>query len=356
MNVRFPAMGLSSLSDARSRAVTAENPTGEPGRGGLAAEGTGTNAARELGPGWKVSPSRVVKAGATLVLADVDGPGCIRHVWIADDSSANRQLVIRFYWEGEEKPSVEAPLGDFFACALHATEPGTLVSNPVCVNPRRALNCWWEMPFRRHARVAVENLGDRDATVYWQIDWEAGEQPADAAYFHAQFRRTDGVPERGVHTILDGVRGRGHYVGTYGLWGVRADGWWGEGEVKFFLDGDRDGATVCGTGTEDYFGGAWNFDDGGYREFCTPWSGLAHIRRPDGLYKAVPRFSLYRWHIPDPIRFKKDIRVTVQDLGWRSGGRYLSRRDDISTVAYWYQSEPFTDFPPFPSRDELEIV
>ena len=108
--------------------------------------------------------------------------------------------------------------------------------------------------------------------------------------------------------------------------------------------------------TEDYFLGAWGFDDGGYREYCTPWSGLAHIRRPDGLYKAVPRFSLYRWHVPDPIRFKQDVRVTVQDLGWRSGGRYLSRRDDISTVAYWYQSEPFTDFPPFPSRDALEIV
>ena len=137
---------------------------------------------------------------------------------------------------------------------------------------------------------------------------------------------------------------------------VRADGWWGEGEVKFFLDGDRGGATICGTGTEDYFLGAWGFDDGGYREYCTPWSGLAHIRRPDGLYKAVPRFSLYRWHLPDPIRFREDIRVTVQDLGWRSGGRYLSRNDDISTVAYWYQSEPFTDFPPFPSRAALEIV
>ena len=344
------------LSDAESRAITAENPTGEKGRGGLATEGDGAAAARELGPGWKVSPCRTVQPGETLVLADVGGPGRIRHIWIADGCKADRRLVIRFYWDGAEKPSVEAPLGDFFACALHATEPGTLVSNPVCVNPRRALNCWWEMPFRTHARVTLESLHDEPVTVYWQIDYEAGEQPAGAAYFHAQFRRTDGVPERGVHTILDGVRGRGHYVGTYALWGVHADGWWGEGEVKFHLDGDRDGCTICGTGTEDYFLGAWGFDDGGYREYCTPWSGLAHIRRPDGLYKAVPRFSLYRWHIPDPIRFREDIRVTVQDLGWRSGGRYLSRRDDVSTVAYWYQSEPFTDFPPFPSRDALEIV
>ena len=348
-------MHCSLLSDNESRAVTAENPTGGKGLGGLAAAGTGAAAARELGPGWKVSPSRVAKPGETLVLADVDGPGCIRHVWIADDTAVDRKLVIRFYWDGAAKPSVEVPLGDFFACARHATDPGALVSNPVCVNPRRALNCWWEMPFRTHARVTLENLHFKDATVYWQIDWEAGPQPAEAAYFHAQFRRTPAVAERGVHVILDGVRGRGHYVGTYGLWSVHEDGWWGEGEVKFFLDGDRDGATICGTGTEDYFGGAWNFDDGGYREFCGPWCGLARVLRPDGLFRAVPRFSLYRWHVPDPVRFKSGIRVSVQDLGWRPDGRYLPRRDDISTVAYWYQSEPFTDFPPLPAPDALEI-
>ena len=133
-------MDVSILSDAQSRAVTAENPTGGPGLGGLASDGTGARAARDLGPGWKVSPSRVVQPGETLVLADVAGPGCIRHVWIADDSDVDRRLAIRFHWDGADKPSVEAPLGDFFACALHATEPGTLASNPVCVNPRRALN------------------------------------------------------------------------------------------------------------------------------------------------------------------------------------------------------------------------
>ena len=348
---------LCLLSDNESRAVNAENPTGGKGLGALATEGTGAAAARELGPGWKVSPSRVVKPGETLVLADIDGPGCIRHIWITDDTKVDRKLIIRFYWDGADKPSVEAPLGDFFACAQSATDPGTLVSNPVCVNPRRALNCWWEMPFRTHARVTLESLYPREATVFYQIDYEAGPQPADAAYFHAQFRRTDGVPTRGVHTILDGVRGRGHYVGTYGLWSVRANGWWGEGEVKFFLDGDGDSPTICGTGTEDYFLGAWGFDDGaGYREFCTPWAGLARVTRPDGRSVVVPRFSLYRWHLPDPVRFKKDIRVTVQDLGWRCDGPYLPRHDDICTVAYWYQSEPFTDFPPLPSPTELELV
>ncbi len=352
-------MNLSSLpllSFSCSRAITAENPTGEPGRGGLATDGTGAAAARDLGPGWKMSPSRVVKPGDTIVLADVAGPGRFLHIWIADDTRVNRKLVLRFFWDETPKSSVEVPLGDFFACATHATDPGTLVSNPVCVNPRRALNCWWPMPFRTHALATLENIGDKDALVYWQIDWESGDQPVEAAYFHAQFRRTDGVPERGVHTILDGVRGSGHYVGTYGLWGIRQDGWWGEGEVKFYLDGDSDGATICGTGTEDYFGGAWNFDDHGYKEFCTPWSGLAHVMPPNGLYRAVPRFSLYRWHIPDPIRFRESIRVTVQDLGWRPDGRYLSRCDDISTVAFWYQSEPFTDFPPLPAPDKLEIV
>lgn len=343
------------LSDAASRAVTAENPTGEKGRGGLATEGPLARAARDLGPGWKVSPCAVVKPGETLALADVAGPGCIRHIWIADSCQANRRLVLRMYWDGAAKPSVEAPLGDFFACA-DLLGGAVVNSAPVCVNPRRALNCFWEMPFRERARVTIENLHDEDVTVYWQIDLELGAVPPGAGYFHAQFRRSDRVPERGVHTILDGVRGRGHYVGTYAYWSVLQDGWWGEGEVKFYLDGDRDAPTICGTGTEDYFGGAWNFDDRGYRPFCTPYMGLSHVSKPDGLYRAVPRFSLYRWHLPDPIRFARDIRVTVQDLGWRAGGRFLPRRDDISTVAYWYQETPFTDFPPFPSADALEIT
>jgi hypothetical protein len=155
------------------------------------------------------------------------------------------------------------------------------------------------------------------------------------------------------------VRGRGHYVGTYMAWGVNNTGWWGEGEIKFFMDGDETFPTICGTGTEDYFCGAYNFDvgkeNGGYREFTTPYTGLQVIR-PDGLYASQTRFGLYRWHIPDPIRFERDLRVIIQALGWREGRRYLPLQDDIASVAYWYQTLPTAPFPPLPDREALEII
>jgi hypothetical protein len=150
---------------------------------------------------------------------------------------------------------------------------------------------------------------------------------------------------------------KGQYVGTYLYWGVNNNGWWGEGEIKFYMDDDKDFPTICGTGTEDYFCGSWNFDvNGHYTEFCTPYVGLAKVQRPDGLYQANQRFSMYRWHIPDPIYFEKNLRVTIQALGWRSGGRYLPLKDDISSVAFWYQDKPAAKFPKFPTADELEII
>ncbi len=145
-----------------------------------------------------------------------------------------------------------------------------------------------------------------------------------------------------MHAVLDGVSDRGHYVGTYLAWGSNSGGWWGEGEVKFYLDGDTELPTICGTGTEDYFGGAWNFDvpGQGYTAYSTPFLGLPQILRPDGLYRSQQRFGMYRWHLPDPIRFANDIRVTVQALGWRSGGRYLPLTDDIASTALWYGQSP----------------
>ena len=183
--------------------------------------------------------------------------------------------------------------------------------------------------------------------------------PDDAARFCAQFRRVNPLPKGEVVTILDGVRGRGQYVGTYCAWGVNNSGWWGEGEVKFFLDGDGEFPTICGTGTEDYFCGSYNFDvDGQYTEFTTPYAGMPQVLRPDGTYRSQQRFGLYRWHLTDPIRFRTDLRVTMQALGWRRGRRYLQLQDDIATVAYWYQTLPLAPFPPLPGprrpRDHLE--
>jgi hypothetical protein len=364
---------LSWLSPARSRSISAENFTGEAGRGGMAVEGTGAAAAHGLGQGRKISPSVAIEPGETFILADIKGPGAIQQMWMAQMFGKWRHAIIRIYWDDQEQPSVECPIGDFFA---NGWETYARVSSlAVCVNPGRAFNCYWEMPFRRRARVTIENIGEARFLLYYQINYVLTDVPAAAAYFHAQFRRTNPVPYKSDHTILDGVKGAGQYVGTYMARGANNAGWWGEGEIKFFIDGDADFPTICGTGTEDYFGGAYNFDVGlaestvrdlmlhppiprAYVEFNSPYAGLPQVIRPDGLYRSQQRFGLYRWHIPDPVRFSSDLRVTIQALGWRTphGSRYLPLQDDIATVAFWYQTLPAAPFPPLPDRDYLEVI
>ena len=205
----------------------------------------------------------------------------------------------------------------------------------------------------------IENLGDEAMVLYYQINYTLTDVPKDVAYFHALFRRTNPLARGEAYTILDGVRGHGHYVGTVMAWGSNNRGWWGEGEIKFFLDGDGEFPTICGTGTEDYFCGSYNFDlgkeQGGYREFTTPYAGLHQVIRPDGRYSSQQRFGMYRWHITDPIRFEQDLRVTIQALGWRSGPRYLPLQDDLASVAYWYQTLPTEPFKPLPNKDQLEV-
>lgn len=348
-------LNLSKLSEYESRSISAENFKGEKGKGGMAVEGTGKECARELGRGWKVSPSVVIPAGETFEMANIDGSGIIKHIWITDNCPENRRLIIRMYWDRSETPSVEVPMGDFFASAEHQNY-AQLTSLPVCVNPKRAFNCYWDMPFYKNCRITVENQHSDNVTMYYQVDYVMGDVPEGCGYFHAQFRRVNPLTYKECYTILDNVEGRGHYVGTYLFWGVNNNGWWGEGEIKFYMDGDKDYPTICGTGTEDYFCGSWNFDIGGkYQEFCTPYAGLSKIIRPDGLYSSQQRFSMYRWHICDPIHFKKDLKVTIQALGWRSEKRYLPLQDDISSVAFWYQDSICKTFPKLPSRDELEI-
>jgi hypothetical protein len=349
---------LSRLSRAQTRSISPENFTGEKGKAGMSTDGPARGAARDLGQGWKVSPFVVIKKKATFTLAEITGPGAIQQIWMTP-TGVWRWSILRFYWDDETEPSIECPVGDFFACGWGKYAP--LSSLPVCVNPGSAFNCYWQMPFRKKARITLENINDADMTLYYQINYTLTEIPPDAAYFHAQFRRTNPLPYKDVFTILDGVQGWGRYVGTYLAWGVHSTGWWGEGEIKFFMDGDKEFPTICGTGTEDYFCGSYNFDTKGpdgkghYTEFTTPYSGLVQVIRPDGLYDSQQRFGLYRWHIVDPVRFEKDLKVTIQALGWRSGGRYLPLQDDISSVAYWYQKEPHAKFPKLPDKDGLEI-
>ncbi|OOQ59637.1 glycoside hydrolase family 172 protein [Mucilaginibacter pedocola] len=349
-------------SDAISRSISPENFKGEKGKGGMATTGTGAGPSRDLGPTWKVSPSVVIKKHTTYTVAEIDGPGAIQHIWMTPTGNW-RYSIIRFYWDDETTPSVEAPVGDFFCNGWGKYAPVTSLA--VVVNPGSAFNCYWPMPFRKKCRITMENIDDEDMVLYYQVDYTLTKVPDDAGYFHAQFRRINPLPYKKDYVLVDSIQGKGQYVGTYLAYGSNKNGWWGEGEIKFFMDGDTKYPTIIGTGTEDYFCGSYDFDtrrkrpDGSegteYTEFSGPYTGLPQVIRGDGHYNIAQRFGLYRWHIADPIRFEKNLRVTLQALGWRSGGRYLPLQDDLASVVFWYQTGEHGAFPKFPSKDDLEI-
>ncbi len=338
-----PGLGsLPLLGRGRTRSICAENPTGEKGKGGMAVPNptepkpaASARAADDLGQGWKVRPFIRLNAHETTTLMDVGGSGIIQHIWIVE--GLNRGLVIRFYWDGEETPSVEAPVPDFFAVGHGRFAP--VNSLPVVVNPANALNCFWPMPFRTHARITLSNeTGEDVQLVAYQITYVETEVPPAAGTFHAQYRRAS-TAERNPYVILDGVKGQGRYVGTFLAWTQLGKGWFGEGEIKFYLDGDDQFPTICGTGTEDYFLGSYGFP----KPYTTAYSGTV---LPASENADPPNFwSLYRWHIQDPINFEKDLRVTIQALGWGPDGKYKKFADDIASVAYWYQTEPHAPFP-----------
>lgn len=356
---------LSLLSQAQTRSISPENLSGAKGSGGMSTDGPAADAARALGKGWKVSPYVLIEPGETFVLADIEGSGAVQHIWMTLGGGKWRHAILRSYWDDQNVPSIECPVGDFFACGWERF--AQVNSLAVCVNPGCGFNCYWDMPFRRRAQFTMQNLSDETITVYYQITYALAEVPDDAAFFHAQFRRVNPVPYEKVYTILSGVKGQGHYVGTYLAWGSNNSGWWGEGEVKFYLDGDTDFPTICGTGTEDYFGGAYNFDPGAagadappsaYREFSTSYAGLPQVISPDGVYLSQQRFGMYRWHIADPVRFQRELRITIQALGWRThrNRQYLPLQDDIASVGYWYQALPTQPFPTLPNRNYLEVI
>jgi hypothetical protein len=352
---------LYRLSNAQTRSISPENFTGEKGKGGMARiedkdkvnVANASAAARDLGQGWKVNPYVRIQPGETFTMAEINGSGAIQHIWMTPTGNW-RFSILRIYWDDETEPSVECPVGDFFCMGWGEYAP--LSSLAVCVNPGSAFNCYWTMPFRKKCRITMENINEKDPmTLYYQIDYTLTDVPEDAAYFHAQYRRLN-PNTTSDYTIVDNIKGKGQFVGVYMAWGVNNNGWWGEGEIKFFMDGDTKFPTICGTGTEDYFCGSYNFDRGGqYKEFCTPYAGLHQVIRPDGTYKSQQRFGLYRWHIKDPVRFEKDLKITIQDLGWRQGGRYLPQQSDIASVCFWYQTDPHNKFPKLPSWEKLEV-
>jgi hypothetical protein len=354
---------LYRLSNAESRSISPENFTGEKGKGGMATleEGSAAKAARELGQGWKVNPYINIKAGETFILAEIEGEGVIQHIWMTP-AGVYRGNIIRFYWDDEETPSVEVPVGDFFASGWGRGFEPQINSHAICVNPRSGFNSYWQMPFRKKCKITMENVDDKGLRLYYQIDYALTDVPDDAAYFHAQYRMVDALPEGEVFTIVDDINGAGHYVGTYLARGTFAKGWWGEGEVKFFIDGDDEFPTICGTGEEDYFCGSYGYDDrngdDGYELFTPfngPYTGFHYFRDLEKRAKYRSMIGQYRWHVMDPVRFKEDLKITIQSLGWKSEGRYKHLEDDLSAVSYWYQSEPHQPFQKLPSVEVLLI-
>ena len=353
---------LAVLKNRKSRAINAENPTGEKGKGGMAAS--------NLGPSRKGSPClKDIPSGATVTLADIEGPGIINHIWITVTNKTTEaecfvlsDLVIRIYWDDEVVPSVESPLGDLFCCGF--ARECTVNSIPIAVIPNRGMNSYFQMPFRKRARITLENQhANPIPAFFYQIDYcIVDELNDDVAYFHAQWRRERLTTIGKDYVILDNVKGRGHYVGTYLALTTLERYWWGEGEVKFYIDGDLEYPTICGTGTEDYFGGSWSFAkqvNGKTVEqnYNTAYMGYPYYSSHDELIHndyhnddCLPMRGFYRWHIQDPICFDEDLKVTIQQIGVGHGGLF-ERQDDVASVAYWYQSEPHNPFSPLLSKE-----
>lgn len=353
---------LQKLSDAKSRSISAENFTGGKGMGGMDKlsdtnkphHALSARMARELGQGWKLNPAVILKPGEIFTMAEIEGPGAIQHIWMTPGKSW-RQAILRIYWDGEKTPSVECPVGDFFCMGLD--KYAQVNSLPVVVNPRSGFNSYWTMPFRKNCKITIENRNERNFAVFYQIDYVLADVADNDAYFHAQFRQSDEKDSSSIYTMIDGIKGQGQYVGAYMTWKQNEPGWWGEGEIKFYMDGDTKFPTINGTGTEDYFLGSYGWGvDGKTVTHTTNYAGLPQIIEPDSSNKLdYPRIALYRWHIKDPIRFSEDLKVTMQDLGENDGGIYIAQHSDISSVVYWYQAEPHSPFPELPSAEELKI-
>lgn len=370
--------GLQSLplvSDARSREIGPENLTGQAGQGGRTElkDGSAKFAAKDLGRGWKVNPYVVVPPGRTIVLGDAKGPGVITHIWMTLGGSVDyRSVILRVYWDGEATASVEVPAGDFFAAGWGRGSEPVINSAAVAVNPGSGFNSFWQMPFRKEAKFTLENRSpNRALTIYYAIDYSETAVPGAAGYLHAQFRMGKADGATGDYTLLDGVKGRGQYVGTYLRHRAFSPGWWGEGEAKFYIDGDKDFPTIAGTGEEDYFLGSYSYQrktsQGGRVEtsYSATYSGFLSVQdQPidaDYLKPGDRRYGEYRWHILDPVRFRRALRVTIQNLGWKGvtptkfigDATYLPLHDELSSVAFWYQAEPHAPFPTLPGEAAL---
>ena len=338
-----------------SRSISFENPTGDPGMGG--------SAASRLGPGRKGAPAKMFLAGTELKLADIEGPGTIRHIWMTLDATPTllRGLVIRAWWDGQEHPSIETPVGDFFGFAHGHT--GAFQTAVHSVGERYGMNIWLPMPFTQRARITISNETDKSTSFYYQVDYTVGDRHApDIGRLHTLFRRENPTTLGQDFVILPERHGKGRYIGA--VLGIRThqDNWWGEGEVKMFLDGDRELATIVGTGSEDYVGLSYGMQQ---TPFLYHGATLSHPENGISARDVPGEVSMYRWHLPDPVYWKESIRVTIQQIGFslqqlftrpdpspefmdftEITSAYYERQDDWSTATFWYEPVPSEPLPP----------
>lgn len=307
-----------------------------------------------------------VKPGETIEVFNSQGPGVITHIWFtiaAQGGDHLKETVLRMYWDGNAKPSVETPVGDFFG--LNLGQYIIYQSAFLNCSPIRALNCYFSMPFRRSARITVTNEGKLPINSYYSnIDYQlVPSLPADAMYFHAQYRQSQpclGVtnewsnngdanrlmnPVGKDNYVYAEARGRGHLMGvTLGVL-QNQEFWMGEGDDMIFID-DESKPIIIGTGSEDYFCGAWDF---GGRDAAIPFAHLyngSHFITGQTAERTGGRYCLYRWHADNPVTFTKYMKHTMEH------GHANHRSDNFYSVCYWYQSEPFTDFPPLPTAEQ----
>ena len=315
-----------------SRSISAENPTGAPGQGGRAAS--------PLGVGRKGSPAKNIPAGGSVQLCDIDGPGTIRHIWLTVRSTPInlRSLVIRAWWDGQEHPSIECPLGDFFGNAHGKVMP--YQSAVHSVGPKGGVNLWLPMPFRKHARFAVANEGQEPVDVVYQIDYTLKDQlPEDVGRLHVLFKRENPTTEKKDLELLPLRKNKGRYIGAViGVRNLHPEQWWGEGEIKVYMDGDTEFPTICGTGSEDYVCLAWGVQPAAYL-----YNGCS--------LKQNNYISMYRWHLPDLYAWKKEGRVTIQQIAWQDPPKkegLAEVADDWSCATFWYEPVPSAPLPPLP--------
>ena len=316
-----------------SRSISFENPTGAPGEGGKAAS--------HLGPGRKGAPARTIQPGEEVQLCDIEGPGTIRHIWMttARDPRTQRACILRAWWDGQEYPSIECPIGDFFGFAHGKIMP--YHSAVHSVGPTGGRNIWIPMPFTKRARITFRNDGEKPVPLYYQITYTLGDNhPQDVGRLHVLFRRENPTTMKKDFELLPRRNQKGRFLGTViGVRNLHPERWWGEGELKVYMDGDEEWPTICGTGSEDYVGLAWGIQQ-------TPFFY-------NGCSLAQKNFvSMYRWHLVDPIMWRHHARITIQQIAWEKDKGLVETEDDWCCATFWYEPIPSEPLPPLPSVEE----